>query len=92
MKMKFTALLLYMLCIIHVNAQQKTDGFLNYECYAERERASYIAPYVGLNHLYGVGIDNMEMNTETVSVGGGLFALMVMSASYLALKRKEEER
>ena len=92
MKMKFTALLLYMLCIIHVNAQQKTDGFFNYECYAEGERASYLAPYVGLNHIYGVGIDNMEMNTGTVSVGNGMIALMLMSTSYLALRRKEDKK
>lgn len=92
MKMKFTALLLYMLCIIHVNAQHQTDVFFNYECYAEGERASYIAPNVGLNHLYGVGIDNMEMNTGTVSVGNGMIALMVMSTSYIALRRKEDKK
>lgn len=92
MKMKFTALLLYMLCIIHVNAQQKTDGFFNYECYAEGERASYLASNVGLNQFYGVGVDNMEMNTGTVSVGNGMIALMLMSTSYLALRRKEEKK
>lgn len=90
--MKFTALLLYMLCIIHVNAQQKTDGFFNYECYAEGERASYLASNVGLNQFYGVGVDNMEMNTGTVSVGNGMIALMLMSTSYLALRRKEEKK
>ena len=92
MKMKFTALLLYMLCILHVNAQQKTDGFFNYECYAEGERASYLASNVGLNQFYGVGVDNMEMNTGTVSVGNGMIALMLMSTSYLALRRKEEKK
>ncbi|MBR5146848.1 MAG: hypothetical protein IKW54_04410 [Bacteroidales bacterium] len=91
MKVKITTLALFMFCIvIHGNAQQ-TDGFFSYRYYSE-ERASYLAPNVGLYQFYGVGIDNMEMNTETVSVGGGLFALMVMSASYLALRRKEEER
>ena len=90
--MKFTALLLYMLCILHVNAQQKTDGFFNYECYAEGERASYLASNVGLNQFYGVGVDNMEMNTGTVSVGNGMIALMLMSTSYLALRRKEEKK
>ena len=92
MKMKFTALLLYMLCIINVNAQQKTDGFFNYECYAEGERASYLASNVGLNQVYGVGVDNMEMNTGTVSVGNGMIALMLMSTSYLALRRKEDKK
>ena len=92
MKMKFTALLLYMLCILHVNAQQKTDGFFNYECYAEGERASYLASNVGLNQFYGVGVDNMEMNTGTVSVGNGMIALMLMSTSYLALRRKEDKK
>lgn len=93
MKVKITTLALFMFYIvIHGNAQQ-TDGFFSYRYYSDQdERASYLAPNVGLYQFYGVGIDNMEMNTETVSVGGGLFALMVMSASYLALKRKEEER
>ncbi len=81
-----------MFYFIHVNAQHQTDGFFNYECYAEGERASYIAPNVGLYQLYGVDIDNMEMNTGTVSVGNGLVALMVMSTSYLALRRKEVKR
>ena len=92
MKLKITTLVLCMFYFIHVNAQHQTDGFFNYECYAERERASYIAPYVGLNHIYGVGIDNMEMNTGTVSVGNGMIALMLMSTSYLALRRKEDKK
>ena len=94
MKIKITTLALFMFCIlIHGNAQQKTDGFFSYRYYSNQDgRASYLTPNVGLYQFYGVGIDYMEMNTETVSVGSGLFALMAMSTSYLALRRKEDKR
>lgn len=93
MKLKVTTLLLYMFCFIHVNAQQKTDGFFNYSYYDNRNRAiSYISPSVGAYQFSGVGIENMNMNAETVSISNELFVLMLMSTTYIVLRRKEAGR
>lgn len=93
MKLKVTTLLLYMFCFIHVNAQQKTDGFFNYNYYDNRNRAtSYISPSVGAYQFSGAGIENMNMNAETVSISNELFVLMLMSTTYIVLRRKEAGR
>lgn len=90
MKVKIATLMLYMFCIIHVNAQQKTDGFFN-EKYKAYTRA-YVSPNAGLNQTSGVGIDNMNINIDegSVPLGNGLLVLTVISTSYLMLRRKEE--
>ncbi len=82
MKMKFTALLLYMLCIIHVNAQQKIDGFFNDE--SQVRAANIYTLYLDEE----ADFNNMNI-IEDAPLGNGLLALTAISMSYLALKRKE---
>lgn len=80
--MKFTALLLYMLCIIHVNAQQKIDGFFNDE--SQVRAANIYTLYLDEE----ADFNNMNI-IEDAPLGNGLLALAAISMSYLTLKRKE---
>lgn len=83
MKMKFTALLLYMLCIIHVNAQQKIDGFFNNE--SQMRAVNIYTIYLDED----ADFNNMNI-IEDAPLGNGLLVLTAISMSYLTLKRKEE--
>jgi hypothetical protein len=80
--MKFTALLLYMLCIIHVNAQQKIDRFFNDE--SQVRAANIYTLYLDEE----ADFNNMNI-IEDAPLGNGLLALAAISMSYLTLKRKE---
>ena len=91
MRVKIATLMLYMFCIIHVNAQQKTDGFFNYQ-YQGEERGYNFLKAAKLNCVYGVDITNMEIEAEPASLGSGLLVLSVISTSYLAIKRKEGKK
>ena len=92
MKVKITTLVLCMFCIIHANAQQKTDAFFNYKYHDDATRATY----VDATHLSTVGFNNMgiSVNYESVPLGSGLFVLTLISATYLVLRlrRKEVEK
>ena len=86
MKVKITTLVLFMFCVIHVNAQQKTDGFFSYKYSA---RATNM---VNLTQVSEIGFNNMNMNEESVPLGNGLLVLTVISTSYLVLKGKEVKK
>ena len=84
--------MLYVFCVMHVNAQQKSDGFFSNKYTSYTRAYTYNSPTVALNQISGVGINNMSINGESVSLGNGLLALIAISASYLALRRKEEKK
>lgn len=73
-------------CAIYAHAQQKTDAFFNYQYY---DRAA-VMPDVMFNQA--VSINNMNMNVEAVPIGNGLYVVLLMTAFYFIMKRKEMVR